>query len=157
MFRSKLEYILPAHLTYTKNLKCGLIAVFDILRIALQKLENIGITFIINGLELKVFFVVSYLLGDTLGLNTILGHNRYFRGDFCCRICIATFEEITCLVEEIEEKLRRNINDERSDLGKKEICPFEEIPSFFVDDCVSVDIFHDFNEFIWNYVKFSNL
>lgn len=83
------------------------------------------------------------MTGDNLGLNTLLGYPRQFRVSFCCRICFATDEEIKQLVEEVDDLLRLNSNN---DFGIKEICPFEEIPSFFVIDSIAVDIFHDFNE-----------
>lgn len=138
-----MEYILPACLTYAKDIHCGLTSIYDTLRKSLQKLETDGIVFNIDGTEIHVYFVISYFTGDNLGMNTILGYVRSFRVDFCCRICAATYKQIQQLVDEIETLLRRNLE---SALGIKEICPFEEIASFYVNDCVSVDIFHDFNE-----------
>lgn len=130
-------------MTYSKDVNCGLIAVYRELASALKNLETIGIIFNIDGLETPIYFVVSFFTGDNLGLNTILGFTRTFRGSFCCRICLADEDQIKTLVEEIDELLRRN--SDRED-GIKEIFAFEEIPSVYLVDCVAVDIFHDFNE-----------
>lgn len=125
-------------------MKHGLSSNFNKLCNALAKLEEEGISFEIDGKYVQVYFVITYIHGDNLGLNSMLGYKRNFRCDGCCRICIATFEEIQSFFKENKRLLRMECLN--SKIGIEQHCPFENIPSFYVVDNISVDVFHEFNE-----------
>lgn len=56
------------------------------------ELQDNGIIISINNQQHKVFFVLAFIVGDNLGLNTILEYTRSFRSNYCCRIC---YEDIS--------------------------------------------------------------
>lgn len=144
--RSKLKLILPACFTFSKDLKLGLQANFSRLCQELHDMEQHGLELQVNGKIIKVYFVIGFVHGDNLGMNTMLGYVRQFRCDGCCRICIATIRNIESLLEENDDLLRSNPMNSESYAGIVDTCPFEEIPSFYITDNVAVDVFHDWNE-----------
>lgn len=144
--RSKLCNIIAACFTFAKDLNQGLQSNFHLLVNEFKKLEETGISFVIGQETVQVYFVLSYIHGDNLGLNSLLGYIRSFRTDGCCRKCIATYVQIKTLVIE-DPALFRNTYDNRINMiGVEQNCPFEDINSFFTVDNCSVDVFHDINE-----------
>lgn len=110
-------------------------------------LENKGIVVNINGVEKRIYFVVSAILGDNLGLNTILGFSKSFNAKYFCRICLATIEDCKTLVKKNSELLRteENYNKHSSSqtFGVKEECIFNFLPNFKVTKNVTIDPMHD--------------
>lgn len=144
--RSKLSSILAACFTYTKDFKHGLSSNFNKLVAELIKLEEEGIRFIINGVNTQVYFVITYIHGDNLGINIMLGYTKNFRLDGCCRTCVATYSQIKSLVEEDPSLLRYVESNRMNTIGVEQTCPFEDIQSFYTEDNSSADVFHDINE-----------
>lgn len=60
----------------------------------IRELVSHGIVINKNDKEKRVFFKLCYIVGDNLGLNTILGFSKNFNQSYCCRICVATKEQI---------------------------------------------------------------
>lgn len=53
----------------------------------ISNLQTSGIVINVNSQEKQVFFTLAYIVGDNLGLNTILGFTKSFNSRNCCRIC----------------------------------------------------------------------
>lgn len=53
----------------------------------LVSLQEEGITICIKGVEIKIYFTLGLVLGDNLGLNSILGFVEIFSPNFYCRVC----------------------------------------------------------------------
>lgn len=55
--------------------------------VELENLEKNGVTLNISGSIKKVFFTLGAVLGDNLGLNSVLGFTRSFNSHSFCRSC----------------------------------------------------------------------
>lgn len=113
-----------------------------------------GITISVNK-EQKILFRLMFIVGDNLGLNTILGFSKGFNTEYYCRVCTVTKRNAQNLVNEEEEYIRTR-NDYsncviNSTFGIKEKCIFNEIPNFHVLENLSVDPMHDLLEGICRY------
>lgn len=98
---------------------------------------------------------MSCIAGDNLGLNTILGFSKSFNSSQCCRICLASKNEIQKQVQE-DVNIIRTIENytthcEENMFGMQENCVFNTIPSFHVIENLSVDPMHDLLEGICRY------
>lgn len=110
-----------------------------------------------DGDTFHVHFILGLILGDNLGLNTLLGFSKSFSGTFC-RFCRLNKDECSETCTENSDK-RRNISNYNFDLQKnnpKETginseCCFNDIPSFHVVENFSVDVMHDIFEGICHY------
>lgn len=115
----------------------------------------------INNKEQKIFFRLMFIVGDNLGLNTILGFSKGFNTQYYCRICTATKKDAQKLVHE-KKRYVRTQNDYlncviNSTFGIQEECIFNKIPNFHVLENISIDLMHDLLEGICRYdirVKF---
>lgn len=119
--------------------------------------EGIELTTIERG-KIRVFFVVSCLLGDNKGLNAICGFVECFTANFFCRVCKCVKDETHYLCEEDEAKLRTPENyaedvakNDSSLTGIKENCVFNDIPSFCAPIDIGLDEFHDITEGVAHY------
>ncbi|XP_039312881.1 uncharacterized protein LOC120359458 isoform X1 [Solenopsis invicta] len=118
-------------------------------------LQNNGIIINIDGEEKKIFFVLTYIVGDNLGLNTILGFSKSFNSSYCCRVCTLSKDEMVKQKKEKPEKLRTRENyfthcSEKT-FGIKENCVFHVISNYHVTQNFSVDPMHDLFEGICRY------
>lgn len=118
-------------------------------------LQENGIIISINGQQRKIYFVLAFIIGDNLGLNTILGYPRSFRANYCCRIC---YEDISTF----KNKSVENVNKIRTvenyaihfrdlSFGIQEECVFNAISNFHVISNASVDPMHDILKGICRY------
>jgi hypothetical protein len=108
-----------------------------------------------NGCEVVVYFVMIALIGDNLGLNSLLGFMESFVADFFCRICRAG-KLITRSATFEDESLLRTPNNYSEDVltlayGVKEECIFNEIPHFDCSINITSDIMHDLFEGVCRY------
>lgn len=79
-YSSLLENIFLAQLTYTSDKEVyGNKKIFSNLIEDLKCLEEDGINIVINNDEKKVYFPLILILGDNLGLNSVLGFSESFR------------------------------------------------------------------------------
>lgn len=53
----------------------------------LNELQNIGLTIILSEKNFKIKFVLGLVVGDNLGVNTVLGFTKSFSSNFFCRFC----------------------------------------------------------------------
>lgn len=110
-----------------------------------------------NGTEYQVYFIPVLILGDNLGLNSLLGFSKSFNGCFC-RFCKID-KSLSKTATSADPMLRRNYSNYKIDLiaddvkgtGIVEKCQFNRIPSFHVIDNLSVDAMHDVVEGICQY------
>lgn len=82
----------------------------------IKKLETQGIEIVTNNVSRKVYFVLGLVLGDNLGLNSILGFSKSFSANYFCRLCktpkcdthFDLYEDVKLLrnLESYEEDLR---------------------------------------------------
>lgn len=78
-------------------------------------LSNTGIVICHKNCEIKVYFVVVGLLGDNLGLNSLLGFNASFISEYFCRICRAP-KSVTCCAKLKDKNLLRTFQNYAQDI-----------------------------------------
>lgn len=113
-----------------------------------------GITISVNKKQ-RILFRLMFIVGDNLGLNTILGFSKGFNGHYYCRVCTVAKKEVQSLFNE-KEKYIRTRNDYlncviNSTFGIKEECIFNKIPYFHVTENLSIDPMHDLLEGVCRY------
>ncbi|KAJ8675244.1 hypothetical protein QAD02_011030 [Eretmocerus hayati] len=90
----------------------------------------------------------SLVLGDNLGLNSLLAYTSSFTNTYCCRICEASPDGIRGMVREIlklirtKEKYESDILQNCTSRGLTGYSLFNEVPDFHVLKA-SVDVMHD--------------
>lgn len=111
----------------------------------LKLLEETGISLHIDGVKIQVYFSLLYVLGDNLGLNTLLGFMKSFSPNvfYNCRFCIADRDERQSLCDPEENKLRRNNEYAVGQYGIQEICIFNQLRNFNAKVNMVGDSFHD--------------
>ncbi|KAK4877980.1 hypothetical protein RN001_010486 [Aquatica leii] len=122
-------------------------------------LENNGITI----KHKQIHFILVGILGDNLGLNSILGYTKSFSANFPCRICKTELAEIGSQCEESVSNLRTESNyandlltepasSKRIKLsGIKESSIFNTINFFHVANNYTADIMHDLFDGVCHY------
>jgi len=121
-------------------------------------LETEGIQLIVNSKSIQVYFKLTLIIGDNLGLHNILGFVESFSADICYRFCKIPKNISRKLCTEDVSALRDKINYEEdiaknnvSITGIKEICAFNILESFHAVENYSVDIMHDLLEDVCRY------
>lgn len=98
------------------------------------------------------------ILGDNLGLNTLLGFAKGFNATYFCRFCKSTKTETESLTEEVESKTR-TIKNYSEDVARNNVTNtgihkdslFNSLPWFHVVQNMSVDVMHDLPEGVCHY------
>lgn len=122
-------------------------------------LETEGIFINTPELSTTIYFVLGAVLGDNLGLNSILGFTKSFNSNSFCRACKRRKTETKKDCVEITAYLRNKTNytqdlnqkDDFQNTGIREICTFNRIPSFDVTDNFIFDVMHDLFEGVCHY------
>lgn len=106
---SKLNYILLTILYISEERKkySTYEKLFGTLVAELNILRNKGISITVDNKIHTIYFQLVLILGDNLGLNSILSSIECFRGTTACRVCSAPAEEIKVLIREKLELIRR--------------------------------------------------
>lgn len=151
---SSLKFIFLALLFKPENKKeFGNAGVFKALISEFNYLENTGITITVNEKTYNVFFSLGLILGDNLGLHSILGFSESFMANFPCRFCNSTKQMCNNQLLENDSLLRNTENYNNSLIvnnisltGIKEPCVWNNILSFHVTNNFVVDIMHDLLE-----------
>jgi len=157
--KSNLQSIFVAALFNSKDVKnLGNDRSFYHLIEELNELQNIGLTIIISGKNVKIKFVLGLVVGDNLGVNTVLGFTKSFSSNFFCRFCLSHKNHTqTLAIEDIDLlRNRQNYNEhvlknDCKSTGVNEESIFNNIDSFHVVDNYAVDIMHDLFEGICVY------
>lgn len=124
----------------------------------LNDLNQNGLLLNADNQEFKVYFQLSLVVGDNLGLNEILGFVCNFNSGNPCRICRASIENIQNLTKQ-DDKLLRTIKSYNEDCDLKnpsvtgivEPCIFNRVIGLHVCLCLILDIMHDILEGTANY------
>lgn len=87
-YASKLEniFLLQLH-KYEDHKLFGNKKIFTYVLNEIRELVSNGIVINKNGQEINIFFKLCFIVGDNLGLNTILGFSANFNQSYCCRMC----------------------------------------------------------------------
>lgn len=155
-YASLLENIFLAQLFYSDDRQAfGNAKVFSSLIDDLIFLEEHGISVVVNNREYKIYFSLLLILGDNLGLNSILGFTESFNADYFCRACLLPKNSTKHEVYENTFQLRTPENYEVDSLnlthGVKEKCVWHRLPNFHVTKNISLDLMHDMLEGILRY------
>jgi len=112
----------------------------------------------VDGKKYTVFLILGLILGDNLGLNSILGFTTSFNLNYFFRFFkIPKTESTTCYEDLVP--LSRSEHSYRNDLqnldctltGIKTDCVFNNLIHFYTTKKFSVDILHDVVEGIFKY------
>lgn len=100
-----------------------------------------------------VYFQLGLILGDNLGLHSLLGLVESFNSTYYCRFCKMPKELLEISTVLVENSLRtKEIYESNLQLnncsgnGIKEVCIWNDLDNFYVTDNYSVDIMHDIFE-----------
>ncbi|EZA58001.1 hypothetical protein X777_02009 [Ooceraea biroi] len=122
----------------------------------INELNTKGISINVEGETKQVYFILSRIAGDNLGLNTILGFTKSFNSSYCCRICyyISKDEMHNTTIE--NNNLLRNVENYKKHSIEKshgiiENCIFNNIINFHVTKNISIDPMHDLLEGVCRY------
>lgn len=121
-------------------------------------LQTNGISIQVDSVEITIFFALGLVLGDNLGLNSILGFVESFSANYCCRICRCPKHDLHKMVRE-SDILIRNENNYETDIisncvsnsGLNERCIFNKVPNFHVVQNMVCDFMHDIPEGVARY------
>lgn len=150
---SKLEYIFPVCLFFSEDRETyGNQKVFEPLIKVLNDLHTNGI-YVNYGKIRTVKLIVTLILGDNLGINTILGFTESFNANYYCRFCRLKKDIMQKLIVEDINSLRNYENyckdveiGKLSLTGISEPCALNLIHKFHATRNFSVDTLHDFFE-----------
>ena len=122
----------------------------------LNFLQKNGITISLSSGNKRIYFVLMLILGDNLGVHSILGLNESFRSNLFCRFCLTLNENINMIFKEKNCELRtvKNYNsllakNNKSLSGIKEDCVFHSVDDFHMTKNLAVDVMHDMLEGVW--------
>jgi len=108
-YLSSLENIFVAYLFHSDDrgtYKINNDKMFKALIDELIDLQTNGISICVNSEIHHIYFALGLVLGDNLGLNSILGFVESFSSNFYCRICSV----LQNMINECSETLRNEIN-----------------------------------------------
>lgn len=155
----EINHIFVAGFIKSKDIKkFGNDASLNYLISQLNEMEHDGIFLDTANGKIKIRFILGLILGDNLGLNSLLGFSKSFSSTFFCRFCKAP-KQLTQEMNIEEQIYLRNVENYEDDLKKYsaaetgiiENSPFNNITSFHVIENYAVDIMHDFFEGICHY------
>lgn len=155
-YLSLLENIFVAQLFYASDRKeYGNNKIFQHLINEFIFLENNGIEITIDNQHKRVYFKLVLVVGDNLGMNSVLGFEESFNAHYFCRFCSTPKDETKTQCIQNTSMLRTNANyssdSQNQDHGVKETCVFNVIPNFNVVENVCCDLMHDVLEGICRY------
>lgn len=155
---SKLENYFLFFLFHSEDRKSFGMDVFKKVVDELQYLETTGINIQYDGKEVNILFKLAMILGDNLGLHTILGFSESFNTNFPCRFCKVNKTELQILYKQNNALLRsrQNYDDDcknksMAECGIKQKCVFNSLESFHAAENYCVDVMHDLLEGVCNY------
>ncbi|KAK3932689.1 Integral membrane protein 2C [Frankliniella fusca] len=158
IFQSVLENLFLCVLFYCSDRAFGLEEIFYPLMEDLKSLESQGIEVTIDNEVKRVYFALCLILGDNLGMNTILGLVECFRANYFCSICKVHREVTEHLCVERADKIRTAANYEsdcrRNDFtstGIKTRCIWNDLECFSITNNIYADIMHDIIEGVGDY------
>lgn len=157
---SKLSSIIFTGLICAKDKKlCTNEQVFKYLIDELNYLSTKGIALNINNAKKIVYFQLTLIIGDNLGLNEIFDMIESFKDTPFCRVCRAKAHQWKYMVKEEKTLLRNTKNYEADCLandpqktGIKQKSTFNSVHNFNILTNTSFDIMHDILHGVATYV-----
>ncbi|CAD6232813.1 GSCOCG00012245001-RA-CDS [Cotesia congregata] len=125
---------------------------FDKIILELDKLRDEGINIELSNCSVKVYFQLSLILGDNLGVHSLFGLTESFNAKYFCRFCKTERSNIQKITLENQCKLR-DVNNYDNDLLQKIIFLILELKKnankysfkgFHIMENLSVDPMHDY-------------
>lgn len=153
-YTATLKNIFFSTLYYANDYKeFGNNVIFSNLIKELNDLSRYGLQIYADNKVRIIYFQLGLVVGDNLGMNSLMGYSVGFQTGCPCRICKAPMELIECLTEE-KTDLLRSINNYDQDVktynpsitGIAEISAFNSVLNFHVCENISLDIMHDIFE-----------
>jgi len=124
----------------------------------IKYLQQHGIQINIAGQNCEIKFILVQILGDNLGLNSILGYTESFSANHFCRACRVSKHTTAEMLFEDKHFLRNTVNyaadlvtNNVSHTGVKTNAIWNEIPGFHVTMNSVFDIMHDLLEGVCAY------
>lgn len=121
-------------------------------------LQTNGISVCVDNAYTTIYFALGLVLGDNLGLNSILGFVESFSANYYCRICRSPKPELQKMLRESFQSLRNENNYEMdintinaTDTGLNERCIFHDVPNFHAVRNIVCDFMHDIPEGVARY------
>lgn len=119
----------------------------------LNELSKDGVTIQLPSCSIKLYFQLSLILGDNLGVHSLLGFTACFNVTYFCRFCKVKTSDIANITHKNQCELR-DLNNYQTDLllnnfsesGIKKESAFHKVTGFHVIKNLSVDPMHDFLE-----------
>jgi len=158
-FNSSLNYIFLALLFNANDRKeFGNKNIFKELIVEINHLQNNGINININNQNYTLYFSLALILGDNLGLHSMLGFSESFMANFPCRFCKSS--KFDCNYSVICDSTKsRNEENYLQDLttnnlsltGINEECVWNQVNGFHAVHNYSVDLMHDILEGVCSY------
>lgn len=131
----------------------GNTAVFTPIIQELQKLQDNAIAIENGSNVVRLRFRLALIVGDNLGLHSILGFNESFSSNYCCRFCKIHKKDLKTAVV-LDPILKRTKESYESDVqlanpaltGIKESCIWHRLSDYHVTNNYAVDVMHDLLE-----------
>lgn len=130
----------------------------------IKHLEQNSIEIYVNGQLINLYFSLALIVGDNLGLHSIMGFSESFVANYPCRFCQCSKAECHIQLHQIDNQLRSlenyeiNVNIRNvSQAGIIESCVWNNIDSFHAINNYLVDIMHDLLEGVCCYDIFGIL
>ena len=155
-YSSQLENIFLWGLFYSPDrVTFGNSNVFPSFTSELLYLETKGITINIDEEIKQIYFIAPFLLGDNLGINSLIGFQESFSSTYFCRICFSEKSETKKMIDEQEHTIRNpsnyNVHLNNMSHGIKEECVWNVLPSYHNTVNVTCYVMHDLMEGICRY------
>lgn len=151
---SKLLFIFLALLFFTEDRKeFGNEKIFTPLIESLNNLQKEGIPIDYNSYKI-VKLIPLIVIGDNLGVNSVLGFAESFKNNYYCRFCNCHSDDMKYQLVESSKHLRNVSNYENDhffEYGIKEISVWNKIDNFHLYENYSVDLMHDLLEGVCHY------
>lgn len=120
-YASKLENIFLIYLFNSLDKKqVGNQNLFKHLITEINFLEESGINVFVNNQSYQIYFSLALIVGDNLGLHSILGFTECFVSNYPCRFCHSSKEECHVQISQNNENLR-NIDNYNEDVNTKNV------------------------------------
>jgi hypothetical protein len=155
-FSSTLNNIFLCQLMYSSDRSMfGNRKAFNSLLEELQFLESNGVTLQLPEGNLRVYFCLFAVLGDNLGLNSLLGFTESFSSHYFCRKCRSSKAETQVAIFENYSTLRNQQNYKldvvNKEFGVQGSCIFNSLKNYHNVENITFDLMHDIYEGICRY------
>jgi hypothetical protein len=155
---SQLKYILLLYLFHSDDRTEFGNSIFKTVIDEINFLAEEGVHIKVEGFEGNVKFILGLIIGDNLGLHTILGFTQSFRANYSCRICKAS-KEVTIsqcvedpnLLRDQDTYLEDVDRDNVTETGVRERSVWLDVKYFDLFSHVAVDYMHDLLEGVCRY------